>query len=263
MMLGIQIPLSRHLYSRTVELLSNRWQDQHPYCGDQTLAKSLIDKTISPGIPKDDFCSGPDHSSQQELDSAQVNHSSKVDAQNAQIESPERSGSRKARETLNVFATAVLPIIGALGTLSVFLIANFYVGDVEVSPASPFHTLEIHAYNKKGQEAIFHSPRFQLMPDDYHFEITVDSALKQHADAAVQFRQKTLVKVSQPTVAPQSGLTKTDTVTKKHWWQLWKKTQDKRNSSLENRSDDQRKNLPNNQQDNQSENQKDPKAKND
>jgi hypothetical protein len=254
MMLGIQDFIENPLLQLDLPVVVASIARQYPDCRDQTLVKKLIDKTISQGTLKDGSCSAPARSSKEELDSEQTNHSNKNDAQNAPVESSKKDGSQKAKETLNVFATAVLPIAGALGTLSVFLIANFYVGDVEVSPAIPFHTLEVHAYNNKGQEAIFHTPRFQLMPDNYHFEITVDSAVKQHADAAVQFRQKTLVQVSQP-ASPQSLTTITDTVKKKHWWQLWKKTQDKKNSTPENQAI--------NQPEYQLENQTVPKAKHD
>jgi hypothetical protein len=210
----------------------------HSVRGEQTLAKILIDKTKAPGTLKDDSCSTSDRSSRQGSNSVPTNHYDGHDSKNATVEQqPGKSGSHKAKETLNLFATAVLPIVGALGTLCVFLIANFYVGDVEVSPASPFHTLEIHAYNKKGQEAIFHSPRFQLMPDDYHFEITIDSAVKQQADAAVRFRERTLVKINQPAAPLQPDLTQADSVKKKHWWQLWKKARDEKKSAPETQTD--------------------------
>ena len=210
----------------------------HPVSGDHIVAKSLIDKTNSPGELRDN------------LSSSQSDNSAKADAQYPPLEQTSNAGSHKAKETLNLLATAILPIVGALGTLSVFLIANFYVGDVEVTAPHTFSTLEVHAYNKKGQEAVFHSPRFQLMPDDYHFEIAVDSRPKQHADAAVRFRERTLVQVSQPAASPSSDPTTANIAKKKHWWQVWKKAQDENKSSSAN-------------QQTQPENQAEPKAKND
>ncbi len=133
------------------------------------------------------------------------------------------SASTKTKETLNLIATAVLPVLGALGTLFVFLAANFYVGYVEVKPTLNFHCIEIHAYNQRGQEAVFHTPRFQLMPDRYHFEIAIDSGSKQHVDASVLFHEKTLIDASAP---PLTSTNSDDSferskIRKRHWWQLW------------------------------------------
>jgi hypothetical protein len=140
----------------------------------------------------------------------------------------------KTREVLSLLATAILPILGALGTLFVFLVVNFYVGDVDVAIPTGYQTLEVHAYNPKGQDAVFHTPHFQLMPDRYHFEVSVNGKPREHADAAVQFRHSTKVvllaaaiqdsnaSVEQPaqeqTEPPQSP--------SKRWWQFWKKPSD-------------------------------------
>jgi hypothetical protein len=55
--------------------------------------------------------------------------------------------------------------------------------------SKPFTTLTVKAFDKKGQESTFHTPRFQLMPGSYHLEIQADSAKPQHADAEVVFQR--------------------------------------------------------------------------
>lgn len=100
----------------------------------------------------------------------------------------------KLKETLSVASTA-LPVAGAIGTLAVWLAANFYVGEIQITPDRPFNTLEVRVSDKKGQESVFHSPHFQLMPGRYHLEVTVDSQYKQHADIKSVFRHNTAVPI--------------------------------------------------------------------
>jgi hypothetical protein len=140
----------------------------------------------------------------------------------------------KTREVLSLLATAILPIIGALGTLFVFLVVNFYVGDVDVAIPNGYQTLEVHAYNQKGQDAVFHTPHFQLMPDRYHFEVSVNGKPREHADAAVKFRHSTKViliasaSAANGATVEQSASEQTEQpkTHSKHFWQFWKKSSD-------------------------------------
>jgi len=138
----------------------------------------------------------------------------------------------KTREILSLLATAILPIFGALGTLFVFLVINFYVGDVDIAIPNGYQTLEVHAYNPKGQDAVFHTPHFQLMPDRYHFEVSVNGKPREHANAAVKFRHSTNV-VLLATTIQDSGANIEQNVQEqtespkshaRHWWQFWKKS---------------------------------------
>jgi hypothetical protein len=148
----------------------------------------------------------------------------------------------KTRDVLSLFATAILPIMGALGTVFVFLVVNFYVGDVDVVVPTGYQSLEIRAYNHKGQETVFHTPHFQLFPDSYHFEVLVNSQPKQHADAVVKFHHTSNVLLSSgpstDSVINAAMETANDTATSqtleqtqskadqrktKRWWQVWKK----------------------------------------
>ena len=159
---------------------------------------------------------------------------------------PKNSG--KFKDSLSLASTA-LPITGAVGTLAVWLAANFYVGEIQVTPDRPFNTLEVRVSDKKGQESVFHTPHFQLMPGQYHLEVTVDSQFKHHADIKAVFQKNTDIAVHVPAAtssvasavsAPggqsssQTGVTPAQTVDedwgsepgdkgKKHWWQFWKK----------------------------------------
>ena len=103
----------------------------------------------------------------------------------------------KLKEHLSLASTA-LPIAGAVGTLGVWLAATFYVGDVQIATDRPFNTLEVRVSDKKGQESVFHTPQFQLMPGKYHLEVTVDSQFKQHADIKTVFRKSTTIAVHNP-----------------------------------------------------------------
>ena len=116
--------------------------------------------------------------------------------------SPKPKG--KFKETVTVVST-ILPIAGAVGTVGVWLAANFYVGDIHIIPDRPFNTLEVRVSDKKGMESVFHSPHFQLMPGHYHLEVTVDSQYKQHVDVKSVFHHHSNIAVHLPTTANVSS----------------------------------------------------------
>jgi hypothetical protein len=159
-------------------------------------------------------------------------------------------GGKRVHDFLNL-ATKVLPVAGAVGTLFVWLTANFYVGDVQVAPDHPFNAIEVKVSDKRGQEATFHTPKFQLMPGNYHVQVAVDSQSNQHADIKVVFHRKSLIPISMPQGAapktrrddmvalgdahedgraeekaqpvPDEEQTSSPPL-HRHWWQFWKRT---------------------------------------
>src|SRR5258706_15917585 len=77
----------------------------------------------------------------------------------------------QTHKVLGIVSTS-LGICGAVGTVFVGLAMNFYVGDVEILPDKPVDSIEVKVYDNKGHEAVYHSPRFQLMPGDYSIDVT-------------------------------------------------------------------------------------------
>lgn len=125
----------------------------------------------------------------------------------------------RARETLTLM-TAALPVAGALGTLFVWLAANFYVGDVNLTLNAPYENLTVKVYDSRGQEATFHSPRFKLMPGAYHLIVSADQSKPHHFDTKVDFQHVSNVDVD---LTAQGGGTNFDGTIKKRWWQFWRK----------------------------------------
>lgn len=113
-------------------------------------------------------------------------------------------------------------VLGALGTLAVWLAANFYVGDVVLSAGSG-KLVTVKVTTPKGEQATYYARRFQLMPGHYHFEVTEDGGNAQHFDDDVSFRKVTPLTLKSgqestgDTSAPPAGKDK------KKWWQLWKR----------------------------------------
>lgn len=143
------------------------------------------------------------------------------------IETPpsSRTASTKAtktKEIITVLSTAV-PVLGAVGTLFVWLCANLYVGNVEIQPANKYETIVVDVFDQKGQQSSFHTPRFQLMPGKYHLAITTDKNTAQHVDAQIELGKTETIKIEngESTPAP-SGIN--EPVARKHWWQFWKKS---------------------------------------
>src|SRR5579885_2720746 len=91
---------------------------------------------------------------------------------------------------LSIVSTS-LGICGAMGTVIVGLLMNFYVGDVEIQPDKPVSALVVKVYDNKGHEAVYHTAKFQLMPGDYSVEILPEGVSKPlHAQAHVEFRKR-------------------------------------------------------------------------
>lgn len=128
----------------------------------------------------------------------------------------------KANNYLALVSTT-LGILGALGTVFVWLASNFYVGDVVVETSKPIDGLVVHAYDNKGQEAVFHTSRFQLMPGNYHLEICAGSALVYHKDLAVKFREKSMVLIDLQDKESSTALNDRYKKNKMRWWQFWRK----------------------------------------
>lgn len=132
----------------------------------------------------------------------------------------------KAKETMSFVATTI-PVLGFVGTLAVWAATNYYVGDVVVETSKPFTTLTVKAFDKKGQESTFHTPRFQLMPGSYHLEIQADNYKPQHADAEVVFQKVAAVPISVSEENEEASSTSenlVDSQKKRHWWQLWRRS---------------------------------------
>jgi len=126
----------------------------------------------------------------------------------------------RTKDILTIMVTA-LPIIGALGTFFVWTATNFYVGDVEVQTSRPYNAITIKVFDPKGSEATFHTPKFQLMPGNYHLVINADSYSPQHADTNVAFHAKTKVQVELPSDLDRAEAQAEPTKSKKRFWQFW------------------------------------------
>ena len=114
-------------------------------------------------------------------------------------------------------------VIGATGTALVWLAANVFVGDVVIQPDKPVQSVIVKVYDKRGQDATYHLRQFQLMPGNYHLEVTPDGNKTQHADVEVKFGQKCVVPVTVTSGQDDSAGDMEQPSQKHHWWQFWRK----------------------------------------
>lgn len=130
----------------------------------------------------------------------------------------------KAKDTLSVL-TAALPIIGACGTLFVWITANFYVGDVEVACPDKYEHILVKVFDNKGRESQYHTPKFQVWPGAYHFEISADDGKAHHADATVEFHEKTTIPLTLAAPVQQSSQNEPadEPAQKRSWWKFWRR----------------------------------------
>lgn len=130
----------------------------------------------------------------------------------ADIAGSGKSKVERADSMLSV-VSKVMAIAGGVGTLFVWLCANFYVGHVSVNCPQEVQAVSIKVHGSKGQEITYHSKEIQLMPGHYHLEITADDHDPKHTEVDVAFAQKTVVDM-------ESFEQKSE---KEHWWQFWRK----------------------------------------
>lgn len=125
-------------------------------------------------------------------------------------------------EKVNTYLSTIsttIAILGGLGTLGVYLAANFYTGLVEVRPQGQADFVAVRVYNQKGEASTFHGNRFPLMPGEYHLEIKTSDKAPFHADTTVEFTKTSVVDVPMDEAA-------NDNPSRRRWWQLWKKKSD-------------------------------------
>ncbi|HEY9679733.1 MAG TPA: hypothetical protein V6C76_17150 [Drouetiella sp.] len=152
-------------------------------------------------------------------------------SKNTEVEKPvseatkRKSKTAKTKETISFLSTAV-PLIGVLGTAFVWLAANFYVGTVDIRPSTEYQELSVKVFDQKGEEREFHTPHFLLQPGRYHMTITLDSKNAHQIDTNIVLGKTTQINVEEK--EPEAQATSTDTSeTHKHWWQFWKKSDEK------------------------------------
>ncbi|MBX9878641.1 MAG: hypothetical protein K2Y22_09300 [Candidatus Obscuribacterales bacterium] len=136
---------------------------------------------------------------------------------NIQAEKPTPTKVEHADKTLGV-VTKVITIVGAAGTVLVWLTANFYTGEVKLKTDHPVTAIETRVYDKKGQEGLYRTSSFYLMPGIYHLEITPEGGQKQNADVEIAFTKT----VEIPVATPETGSDEPAKAQKKHWWQFWR-----------------------------------------
>ncbi len=125
-----------------------------------------------------------------------------------------------AKDTLALMATSI-PVLGLFGSGVVWAAGTYYVGDVNIATDKPFHNLTVKAFDLKGHETTFHTPRFQLMPGRYHLEITADNVSARRADTVVNFQQLSNVPIELTDEAVIE--TAAEKSKKRHWWHLWRR----------------------------------------
>jgi hypothetical protein len=135
----------------------------------------------------------------------------------------------KTKETISFLSTAV-PLLGVLGTAFVWIAANFYVGTVDIQPAGEYQEISVQVFDQKGAEQQFHTPHFLLQPGKYHIAISVDKNQTHHLDTEVALGKTANIKVVEAS-ATQSETTSEQTTSKKHWWQIWKKSSPEKSES--------------------------------
>lgn len=144
----------------------------------------------------------------------------------SKVSSPQaKAGLEKTQSYLTLTST-LIGVLGGLGTIFVWLAANFYVGEIEIIPERPVEAVVTKIFNKEGHESTFHTRSIKLMPGEYHLEVGIAEAdaRSQHYDVVVAFGQKNTINLAVPPSLAKKEFS-TEKV-RKRWWQFWKKGPD-------------------------------------
>lgn len=109
---------------------------------------------------------------------------------------PHKSKLERTQSLLTVISTSI-GLMGVVGSALAMGISTFCTGAIEVRPNSESTPVIVKVYGKDGHESVFHTKHIELMPGDYHLEISsTDSKSVVHADTKVQFHKTNTVPVS-------------------------------------------------------------------
>lgn len=134
----------------------------------------------------------------------------------------DKSKAAKTKETIAFLSTAV-PLLGVLGTAFVWGAANFYVGTVDIKPVAQYQDIVVQVFDQKGSEQEFHTPHFLLQPGKYHMAVSLDKKGAHHLDTEVKLGATSNIKIDEP-VPAANGSSESSKESRKHWWQIWKKS---------------------------------------
>jgi hypothetical protein len=137
-------------------------------------------------------------------------------------DSPPRKTKVEHLQSYMGLASASIGVVGALGTVGVWVASNFYTGDVVIRPDKNVESIIVKVFDRKGQQATFYSRQFQLMPGQYHFEITMPQNETHSADATIRFGKSAVIPVAVAGGNPASLQANDTTGDKHHWWQIWR-----------------------------------------
>jgi hypothetical protein len=107
---------------------------------------------------------------------------------------PHRSKLERTQSLLTVISTSI-GLMGVAGSIVAFGISNFYTGAVEVRPPADTPDLIVKVYGKDGHESVFHTRHIDLVPGNYHLEVSSGDGGVAHADATVRFHKTSTVPV--------------------------------------------------------------------
>ena len=107
---------------------------------------------------------------------------------------PHKSKLDKTQSLLTVISTSI-GLMGVAGSALAMSLSTLYTGAVEVRPDADAADVVVRVYSKDGHESVFHTKHIDLMPGDYHLEISSGEGRVAHADTRVRFHKTNTIPV--------------------------------------------------------------------
>lgn len=138
----------------------------------------------------------------------------------SQATAPQKTKLEKTQSLLTVASTSI-GLLGVAGSIFTFALSTFYTGTVEVAPDKNIAGVVVKVYTKEGHESVFHAKQINLMPGEYHLEISSPAGKVVHSEAKIEFNKTTKIPVSFDDPAPAGSA---PPKARKRWWQFWKRS---------------------------------------
>ncbi|MBX9688374.1 MAG: hypothetical protein K2X27_16820 [Candidatus Obscuribacterales bacterium] len=148
---------------------------------------------------------------------------------------PQKGKLEKTQSLLSVISTSI-GLLGVAGSVFAYGLSSFYTGSIELVEAKETPGVVVKVYTREGHESVFHARHIDLMPGDYHLEISSPEGKVVHVNPTVRFHETSKIQLSFTSPSNKDADREFKTDKKKRWWQFWRRSAEEAKSTAQEES---------------------------